>query len=354
MERTELHTVGEFGLIDRIRELVDISVDDVSLKEQLRRGIGDDAAVFKPTPGKFQVLTTDAMVEGVHFDLTFTSMKHLGWKAIVSNMSDVAAMLGVPRYATVVLALPKKISVEMVEEFYEGALFACKRYGCLIVGGDTTTTYGNMSVTVAMTGEVDEGEVALRSGARAGDLICVTGHLGSAHAGLKVLLREKEKFRKHGNGEPFVPTLEPYKGALEKYFMPQPRLDIVKILAGRIPVHAMIDISDGLASEIHHLCRSSDVGAEVWEHSVPVDNIAQQIAKECSDDILEYALHGGEEYQLLFTLGDEDYKMLERLTSDVSIVGRVVAKEKGLELVRENGEREALPQAGWNHFTMNT
>jgi thiamine-monophosphate kinase len=349
MKHTELYSVGEFGLIDRIRELVNFRVDDAVLHDQLVRGVGDDAAVFHPSSGKVQLLTTDALIEGVHFDLTFTSFKHLGWKAVVSNISDIAAMGGTPRYATIVLSLPQKISLEMVEEFYRGAVYACKKFSCLIVGGDTTTSFANMSIGVTLTGEAEEGKVVYRSGARAGDLLCVSGHLGGSHAGLKVLQREKQRFRSSG-GKEFKPDLEPYKFALERYLMPSPRLDLAKLLVDNVRVHAMIDISDGLASEVHHICESSGVGAEVWEHNIPVDRSSQRIAEEFSENVTEYALYGGEEYELLFTLSDEEHKKLERLTGDVTIVGRVVQREKGIELVRENGEREALPKGGWDHF----
>lgn len=351
MSRTELYTVGEIGLINRIRELVDFRVDDAVLHDHLIRGVGDDAAVYRPAPGKVQLLTTDAMIEGVHFDLTFTSFKHLGWKAVVSNISDIAAMGGVPRYATVVLSLPNKISLEMVEEFYHGAAYACKKYSCLVVGGDTTTSFANVGIVITLTGEADEGKVVFRSGARVGDLLCVSGHLGGSHAGLKILQREKERFLKAAQTEQFAPELEPYKNALERYLMPYARIDMATLLVENAIVHAMIDISDGLASEVHHICEGSDVGAEVWEHNLPVTGITQRIAEEFSDRAAEYALYGGEEYELLFTLSDEEYKKLQRLTDNITIVGRIVAKEQGVELVRENGDREGLQRGGWDHFT---
>lgn len=350
-KRTELHTVGEFGLIERIRSVVDFRVDDATVHDNLIAGIGDDAAVFRPSQGKVQLLTTDMMVEGIHFDLTFTSLKHLGWKAVVSNISDIAAMGGVPRYATIALALPQKISVEMVEEFYDGAAFACKKYACLIVGGDTCASAGNVSVMVALVGEADEKKVIYRRGARVGDLLCVTGHLGASHAGLKILLREKGKFLSHTDPEDFKPNLEPYKLALEKYLMPKPRLDIAKILVENAKVHALIDISDGLASEVHRLCEGSDVGAEVWEHNLPIEFQTQEIASEFKQSPTDYALYGGEEYELLFTMSDEEFSKLEQLTSDVSIVGRIAGKNKGIEYVRENGMREALRSGGWDHFS---
>jgi thiamine-monophosphate kinase len=347
-----LHTlisqIGEFGLIEKIKNIANISVDDSTIYDNLLKGIADDTAVYKPSPSKVQLLTTDAMVEGVHFDLTFTSFAHVGWKAIVSNISDIAAMCGVPRYATVTLCLPQKISVEMVEEFYKGAVSACKKYSCLIVGGDTTATAGNLVVSISLIGEVDTEKVIYRSGAKVGDLICASGHLGASHAGLKILLREKNRYLE--KNEQFSPNLEPYKMIIEKYLLPKPRLDISKIISDNIKVNAMIDISDGLASEVHHICNSSGVGADVWEHNIPVHTYTQKIAEEFSEDVIKYALYGGEEYELLFTLSDNDYEKLETLTSDVTIIGRVTEKSKGINIVRESGDREPLQFNGWDHF----
>ncbi len=350
IKHTEISTIGEAGLIERIRGLVDIRVDDATVHDNLILGISDDTAVFRPTPGKVQLFTTDAFVEGVHFDLTFTSLKHLGWKAMAANLSDIAAMGGTPRYATVSLSLPGKISVEMIEELYEGALIACKKYSCLLVGGDTTASLANMMLSVAMTGEASEERIVYRKGAKPGDLLCVTGHLGSSHAGLRVLEREKRRFAESPQADDFRPNLEPYKTAIEKHLMPKPRLDIARLIADRVSVHAMIDISDGLASEVHRMCLNSGVGAKVYEHNIPVESMTQMIAVEFSENPTDYALYGGEEYELLFAATDEEFAKLERLTEDVTILGRITEKSEGIELVRENGEAEALKFGGWDHF----
>ena len=344
--RTEISEIGEFGLIDRIRTLVD--VPDAPAGGNLILGIADDTAVYRPTPGKVQLLTTDAFVEGVHFDLTFTSMKHLGWKVMAANLSDIAAMCGVPRYAAITLALPRKISVEMVEELYSGIVAAAGAYGCLIVGGDTTTSLGNTVISAALTGEADEDRVVYRKGARTGDYLCVTGHLGASHAGLKVLQREKQRFA--ASPDEFRPDLEPYALAISKHLMPKPRLDISGILGEAATVDAMIDISDGLASEVHHLCRGSGVGAAVYEHNLPIEGITGRIAGEFSETPADYALFGGEEYELLFAISENEHEKLSSLTSDVTIIGRVTEAGKGIELIRENGEHQALPFSGWNHF----
>jgi thiamine-monophosphate kinase len=350
--QTSIGQIGEFGLIERIKKIVEINVNDSTVQDDLVMGIADDSAVYRPSSSKLQLFTTDTMVEGIHFDLTFTSFAHLGWKAIVSNISDVAAMCGLPRYALVSISMPQKISVEMIEEFYKGAVSACKKYSCLIVGGDTTAIAGNMVVSISMIGEVEPEKVIYRNTAKTGDLICVTGHLGGAHAGLKVLLREKNRYLE--KSEKFLPSLEPYKPAIEKYLYPKPRLDISKIISDGIRVNAMIDISDGLASEVHHICNNSDMGAEIWEHNIPVHTSSQKIAGEFSENVINYALHGGEEYELLFTLADKEFEKLENFTADVTILGRIVDKSKGINIVRENGEKELLQFEGWDHFKNKT
>jgi thiamine-monophosphate kinase len=351
---TEIFTIGEVGLIERIKKIVDFHVDDSTLKERLIRGIGDDTAVFKPSPGKVQLFTTDVFVEGIHFDLTFTSMKHVGWKAMVANLSDIAAMGGTPRYAVATISLPKKISVEMVEELYQGIAFACKKYSCMLIGGDTTSTMGNMSIAVALIGEAKEENVIYRSRAKAGDVLCVSGHLGAAHAGLKILQREKHRFQESSNKESFHPNLEPYTTAIEKHLMPKPRFDIARLLTERVQTHSLIDISDGLASEVHRLCTLSGVGAKVHEHNIPIESVTQTVAQEFSEKPTDYLLFGGEEYELLFTMTDEEFYKLESLTPDVTIIGRMTKQEDGIELIQENGEPMALPFGGWDHFRATT
>jgi thiamine-monophosphate kinase len=349
-ERTEISAIGEFGLIDRIRKLTDFRVDDARLHERLVIGIGDDAAAYRPAADAVQLVTIDTFLEGVHFDLTYTSFSHLGWKAVAASLSDIAAMGGVPRYVLITLSIPAKVSVEMIEEFYSGAAFACKKYSCLIIGGDTAASPANLMVSSTVLGEAGTSGVIRRNGARVGDYICVTGHLGASMAGLKILQREKKRFLETRDPETFQPGLEPYKLAIEKHLMPKPRLDISGILAEHIEVHSMIDVSDGLASEVRHLCVEGNVGASVHEHNLPIDPLTGRIAAEFSDRSTDYALYGGEEYELLFTISDREYEKLERLTGDVSIIGRVTKPEDGITLVREQGQPEALPASGWDHF----
>jgi len=347
---TAISSIGEFGLIDQIKKITDIRVDDVSIHKNLIEGIGDDAAVFQPTMGKVQLFTTDALIEGIHFDLTFTSFNHLGWKAMAENFSDIAAMGGVPRYATMTIALPKKISVEMVHQLYAGATSACKQYSCLLVGGDTTASLGNMMISVSVIGEADKDRVIYRHGAQPGDLLCVTGHLGCSLAGLKILQREKNRFINSSEPKRFEPNLAPYAAAIEKHLMPKPRLDISKLLTEQVKVTSMIDISDGLASEVQHLCKKSLASALVYEHNLPVIGMTQKIAEEFNESPTVYALYGGEEYELLFTISNAEFKKLESLTTDVTIIGRMNNIPGNIELVKENGESQPLYAGGWNHF----
>ncbi len=348
---TEISSIGEFGLIERIRKIIGDTPSGAGVSRGLVLGISDDAAVFRPTPGKVQILTTDAFAEGIHFDLTFTSMKHLGWKVMAASLSDIAAMGGVPRFATVAISLPGKITVPMVEELYAGIAASMKAYSYVVVGGDTTGSAGNLTISVTMTGEADEKHLLFRKGAVPGDYLCVSGHLGSSIAGLKVLQREKERYLSEQDPGNFKPNLEPYAPALERHFMPKPRADLVPLIHDRVRVNAMIDVSDGLASEVHHICRASGVGAAVYERNIPVVAITQKIASEFGDAPTDYALFGGEEYELLFTLSDGEYAKLEGLTDDVSIVGRIVEKENGVTCEKEDGTKTPLGPGGWDHFS---
>jgi len=248
---TEISQIGEFGLIGRLNEIVQPYRDSFIVK-----GIGDDAAVYVPAEGKVQVVTTDALIEGVHFDLTFVSMRNLGWKAMVVNLSDLAAMLATPRYALITVAIPRKISVEMMENLYIGIKSACNEFNFSLIGGDTTTTFGNMAISVTMIGEANKDEIPYRSGAKIGDYICVTGTLGLSYAGLKILLREKKKFMEAEDKQNFKPNFEPFLKAIEKHLRPIPRLDIAgKLKDLKVKVNSMIDISDGLSSDLKHICR---------------------------------------------------------------------------------------------------
>ncbi|MBI5217054.1 MAG: thiamine-phosphate kinase [Ignavibacteriae bacterium] len=347
---TPISSLGEVALIEHLRTIVEGQFEDSSLRQQLLKGISDDTAVYQPTEGNVQLITTDAFVEGVHFDLTYTSFKHLGWKLMAANLSDIAAMGGIPRYAVISLALPSKISVEMVEELYRGIAFACKEYSCILVGGDTVASVANMFLSVTLIGEAEKEKVAYRHGAKVGDVLCVTGTLGAAHAGLKILQREKERFISAGNAESFQPNLALYTEVLERHLMPKPRLDISRILMEHVQVHSMIDISDGLASEVHRICKESKVGGKVYEHKIPLLEKTKSITDEFSERGIDYALFGGEDYELLFSISEDELEKLQSLTNDISVVGKIVSQHEGIELVKENGESVMLPFGGFEHF----
>lgn len=347
---TPISNVGEFGLIERLRKIVNIPVEDATVADNLRKGISDDTATYVPTPGKLQLVTTDILAEGIHFDLTYTSLRHLGWKTMVASLSDIAAMGGTPRYATIGISIPKKISLEMMDELYEGIAYASRMYSCLVIGGDTTTSFTNLWIVSTIIGEADESHVLYRNGAKPGDYLCVSGHLGASLAGLKILQREKKRFMETGNRGTFKPDFEIYASALEKHLMPKPRFDISKLLTTNVMTHALIDISDGLASEVHHICKESNTGAIVYEHNIPVDAVTQRIAKEFLESPTDYALYGGDEYELLFTITEDEFQKLEHFTHDVTIIGRIMTKEQGIVLTRESGETDHLVPGGWNHF----
>ncbi len=347
---TNISQVGEFGLIERLKRIVEFPLRDSSLHENLLKGISDDGAVLNPTPGKVQILTTDAFVEGVHFDLTFTSFKHLGWKIMAANLSDIAAMGGTPRYAVICLCLPDKISVEMVEELYEGLAAVCKQYNCLLIGGDTSTTFANLTIALTLLGEADEKNIVYRDGAKVNDVICVTGDLGRSHAGLKVLLREKEEFEKSANKEKFSPQLELYKDAIEKHLLPKPRFDIAHAMNAQLQFHAMIDISDGLASDLRQICEVSHAGAEIYEESIPILPVTRTVAAEFSENARDYALYGGEDYELLVTLDEKGFEQLKNLVKDISMIGRITEPSTGIVTVQKDGARAPLRMGGWDHF----
>lgn len=349
-DRTDIARVGEFALIERLRKVHDSHTSEILHRKDLVVGNGDDAAAFLPGASRAQVVTTDIFIEGIHFDLTFTSLKHVGWKAMAANLSDIAAMAATPRFALVSLALPAKVSVEMAEELYTGISLACKSYSCVVVGGDTSATLGQMVVSVTVIGEGDQARLLRRNGARPGDLVCVSGHLGYSQAGLRILQREKKRFVESPDPDSFRPNLAPYAPAIEKHLMPKPRFDISGLFSQKISARSMIDISDGLASEVHRLCEASGTGAKIYEHNLPVDTLTQTIAHELGESPILYALYGGEEYELLFSLSDEEYEKLESLTSDVTIIGRITAAEEGIQFIRENGEAEPLKPGGWDHF----
>jgi thiamine-monophosphate kinase len=341
MQRTEISTYGEFGLIKHLTEKFKIE------NESSIKGVGDDAAVLR-YDNKQVLVTTDLLLEGIHFDLVYVPLKHLGYKAAVVNFSDIYAMNGEPKQITVSLGVSKRFSVEDLEQLYAGIELACKKYGVDLVGGDTSASLTGLTISITCIGEGEEGKTVYRNGANQTDLICVTGDLGSAYMGLQLLEREKMVFA--GNGD-VQPDFEGKDYILQRQLKPEARKDIVKMLRdkGIVPT-AMMDISDGLSSELKHICTQSNVGCRVYEDKIPINYQAVVMAEELNMNIVTAALNGGEDYELLFTASLDDYDKIVTLEG-VSIVGHTTKPELGLNLVGREGEEIELQAQGWNSIS---
>jgi len=354
MSFTRVSEIGEFGLIARLHQIVQPTEKQLST---LKKGIGDDCAVIDLQNGKYQVISTDLLLEHIHFDLLTTPLEHLGAKAISVNVSDICAMNATPLYATVSVALSEKISVEMMSCLYKGMKEAAEQYHIAIVGGDTSASTAGLVICVTVVGEVEKDKLTYRHGASVGDLICVTGDVGRSYSGLKVLMRERELMLQFLAENPdlpkesYKPDIAEYQKAIEKHLLPQARLDMVKLFA-QMPLvpTAMIDISDGLGSEIKHICQQSGVGALLEESRIPILAEVREIASEFEDDALTYALFGGEDYELCFTIKPNDLPKLETVR-DISIIGRIQPKDFGIKLRDIYGHEEDLSQySGFEHF----
>ncbi len=339
---TPISEVGEFGLIDRLDALI-----GKTHNKRVLLGIGDDAAVVEGPSGSSQLITTDALIEGVHFDRTFTPLEMLGFKAIAANVSDIAAMNGQALYAVVALGLPNNMSVEMVEALYRGMTRACDAYGVALVGGDTTAARVTV-LSVTVIGEAREGEVCFRSGARPGDVLCVTGDLGAAYAGLKVLQEQKRLL--DAGGDDFDPAvLQEFAHCVQRHLMPQARVDVVREWGlRRIVPSALIDVSDGLASEIHHLCNRSQCGARIASEAIPLDDQTLAVARLFGDDPTSYALYGGEDYQLLFTVSEDQLSLLD--DQALVVLGTISEARDGVMIDLPGGDTEPLVRQGFEHF----
>lgn len=345
--------IGEFGLIDRISKLVQPTLAGTPA---LVKGIGDDCAVYRLSETIMQVATTDLLAEQVHFDLLFSPLRHLGSKCISVNVSDICAMNALPSYAMVSLAVPSSFSVGMIEELYTGMSQSASEYGLAIAGGDTSHSRSGLVITVSMTGEVTAERITMRSGAQPGDLICVTGTLGGAAAGLKVLMREKHIMLEQISGnEPcsnsIIADLEEYRNAIRHQLLPAARIDIVKFFHERnIVPSAMIDVSDGIGSDLRHICASSGTGAIILESRIPVNPQAREIADELQEDVITWSLAGGEDYELLFTIPPESVCSIKD-RRDISVIGEITEKETGILLTDIYGMTINLSDlAGYDHF----
>jgi thiamine-monophosphate kinase len=339
-ERTEISALGEFGLIDHLTRNIEIQNASSLL------GVGDDAAVIDHF-GKQTVITTDLLLEGVHFDLAYTPLRHLGYKSVVVNLSDIYAMNAIPTQIVIGLGISNRFSLEALDEFYEGVYAACAKYGVDLVGGDTTSSKKGFIISVTAIGEVAPDNYVKRSTAQQGDLLCVSGDLGAAYVGLLFLEREKRIFAESPGVQP---DLEGESYVIGRLLKPEARKDIIEFFAesGIVP-SAMMDISDGLSSEILHICKDSNLGCVLYEEKLPVADDMKKAAYKFEIDPTACALSGGEDYELLFTIPQADYDKLV-LNEQISVVGYMTEPEKGTNILTKGGSKYPITAQGWNHL----
>lgn len=353
--RTEISALGEFGLIRHLTEKIELK------NSSTRYGVGDDCAVLEYPSGKQVLVTTDLLMEGIHFDLTYVPLKHLGYKAAMVNLSDIYAMNGMPRQMVVSVALGKRFCVEDMEDFYEGLRLACDAHHVDIVGGDTTSSLTGLAISITCIGEADKDSVVYRNGARDTDLICVSGDLGAAYMGLQLLEREKAVFNRqkaeaHRSGvtnpEADLTVAQPdFSGKeylLERQLKPEARRDIIEALnAAGIRPTAMMDISDGLSSELLHICSQSKAGCRIYEEHIPLDYQTAVMAEELNMNVTTCALNGGDDYELLFTVPLSDHEKVSQMKG-VKLIGHITRPELGCTLVCRDGSEFELKAQGWN------
>ncbi len=338
--RTEIAQLGEFGLIDHLTKNIELQNASSVL------GVGDDAAVINHF-GRQTVITTDLLVEGVHFDLSYTPLRHLGYKSVVVNLSDVYAMNAIPTQITLALGISNRFSVESLDEFYEGVYAACKKYDVDLIGGDTTSSQKGFIISVTAIGEVAPDKFVKRSTAQKGDLICVSGDLGAAYVGLLFLEREKKIFIESPGVQP---DLENETYVIGRLLKPEARKDIVEFFAKQeIMPTAMMDISDGLSSEILHICKDSNLGCVLYEDKLPIHEDMKKAAFKFEIDPTACALSGGEDYELLFTIPQSEYDKLV-LNEQISVVGYMTEAEEGSHIITKGGGKHAITAQGWNHL----
>jgi len=337
-KKTGLETLGEFGLIKHLTKNISIC-QSTTLK-----GIGDDAAVLSMEEGK-TVISTDLLIEGVHFDLSYMPLKHLGYKAVVVNLSDIYAMNALATQITVSIAVSNRFPLEALEELYSGVQLAAETYGVDVVGGDTTSSNKGMLLSITAIGMAKEETICYRNGAKPNDLLVVSGDLGGAYLGLQVLEREKQVFKVNPNNQP---DLAPYSYIIERQLKPEARKDVGSMLQQlKVKPSAMIDISDGLSSEILHLCAQSNVGCKLFEDKIPLDPTVIQTCEEFKLDSTTVALNGGEDYELLFTIDQEDYPKI-KANPNLTVIGHMTEPSEGAHLVTRANTQIALQAQGWN------
>lgn len=340
---TEISQLGEFGLIDRLTEKFPLK-NKSSLK-----GVGDDAAVLR-FGDKDVLVTTDLLLEGIHFDLRYVPLKHLGYKAAVVNFSDIYAMMGTPKQIVVSLGVSSRFTVEHIEELYSGIRLACDAYGVDLVGGDTSASVTGLVISVTCIGEADKDDIVYRNGAKPTDLICVSGDLGAAYMGLQLLERENVVSSQQKGKESYEPDFAGKEYILERQLKPEARKDIVAMLkeSGIHPT-SMMDVSDGLSSELLHICKNSDVGCRVYEDRIPIDYQTACMAEEFNMNMITAAMNGGEDYELLFTVPLTDNDKIEKLAG-VRMIGYITKQELGAALVTRDGQEMKIRAQGWNAF----
>ncbi len=340
-ERTEIEQLGEFGLIDRLTS--DLKI----INKTTVLGVGDDAAIIEKTGDAYFLVSTDSLIEGIHFNLMYMPLKHLGYKAVAVNVSDICAMNGTAEQITVSLALSSRFPLEAVEELYDGIKTACKVYGLDLIGGDTTSSLSGLTINITALGTVAKDRVVCRTGAKENDLLVVSGDLGAAYMGLQVLEREKSVFEANPD---IQPDLDGHDYIVGRQLKPEARVDIVRFLKELdvVPT-SMIDISDGLASEIMHICKSSEVGCRIYDEKIPIDGATSMTAIDFNLDPVTCALNGGEDYELLFTIRQEDYDKIKG-NPHMTVIGHITDKSEGIYYIDKQGSAIELRAQGWNHF----
>lgn len=341
--RTEINTLGEFGLIEHLNQ------NNTLFHEHslTRKAIGDDAAVLQKTEQESWLVSTDLFIEGIHFDLAYAPLKNIGYKAVTINLSDIAAMNTIPSQITVSIAVSNRFSVEALEELYEGIKTACKQYQIDLIGGDTTASQAGLIISITAMGVANNDKISYRNGAKANDIICVSGDLGGAYMGLQVLIREKEVWLANPQMQP---QLTDFQYIVGRQLKPEPRTDIIKELAkNNIVPTSMIDISDGLASEMMHICQQSNVGALIVGDRIPIHEKTYETALSMQINPLTAALNGGEDYELLFTIAQKDYAALEN-HPNITPIGYITTPEKGIYLQTPQDTTVPIQAQGWNHF----
>ncbi len=338
---TPLGELGEFGLIDRLT--ADFAAD---LYPDIRKGVGDDAAVVF-TGHDCQLITTDLLLEGIHFDLSYVPLTHLGYKAVAVNLSDIYAMNARPYAITVSVGCSSRFTVEALEALYAGIRACCEQFGVQLIGGDTSGSKQGLAISITALGRGKVGEIVYRSGARENDLICVTGDLGGAFAGLQILEREKAV---HQQNPDVQPDLQDHEYAVGRQLRPEPRADIIDLFRTKLLIpSAMLDLSDGLASDLQHICKASDCGAALYQEKLPVDPRTNETLKLFDHPKTSAALYGGEDYELLFTIPQPEYDKLAEFP-DVRVIGHILPPENGIQLLFADGQMAPLERLGWAHF----